>query len=127
MEKHSKQNQTRKRRKGDFERNCSGGIGGTDDQPVVNRVTNRQIAVNMAFVTPWEAQQSNVPQHALRSVTAEQIIQAAQVITDGSCEVFATPVTKQHVKNSLNSKKATFKKDLGHFGVFHGCYVPVGH
>jgi hypothetical protein len=49
------------------------------------------------------------------------------VIIDGSCEVFDTPIKTGHVKDAMTSKKATFKKDLDHFGIWHGCYVPVDH
>jgi hypothetical protein len=56
-----------------------------------------------------------------------QIAQLAQVIIGGSCEVFATPINTGHVKSAMESKKATFKKDLDRFGFFHGRYVPVDH
>jgi hypothetical protein len=48
---------------------------------------------------------------------------------DGRCEVFATPINIGHVGGAMKSTKATSKKDLDldHFGVFHGCYVPVDH
>jgi hypothetical protein len=108
----------RRNDKGDFERNCSGVIGGTDDlllAPTTYHRPNKVGAVRMVFKTLWEAQ-ADLPQ-AFRSVTSVQLLKAAN---EKHSSNFATPLNNANVTNAMSGRKATFKKNPDALG----SYIP---
>jgi hypothetical protein len=123
----------RRNKQGDFESNCSGVIGGTDEQlfapPIylAHRSTDRDAngllyadtrctktaALRMVFKTVWEAQ-ANLPQE-FRAVTSVQLLKAANEKYN-----FATPIRTSNLDGALKGKKATFKRNPDSFG----SYIP---
>jgi hypothetical protein len=83
----------RRNKQGDFESNCSGVIGGTDEQlfaPPIYLAHTKTAALRMVFKTVWEAQ-ANLPQE-FRSVTSVQLLKAANEKYN-----FATPPSRHPI------------------------------
>jgi antitoxin component of RelBE/YafQ-DinJ toxin-antitoxin module len=100
----------------DFESNCSGAIGDTDDlllAPPMYLGITKSDALRMVFKTIWGAQ-ANLPQE-LRCVTSVQLLKAANEKHN-----FATPIKASNLDNALKGKKATSKKNPDGFG----SYIP---